>query len=195
MKNIPTFDDFILMEKSSGERVCIFPGRFQPFHLGHIAALRETSMRFQCPVIPIQILSKTEDSPFPDSLLIKLGDAVAKEFEFIEQYVLYPSNLKPVVPQMVKLLREKFGLEAIGMGCGSDRVKGYEHQIKYLNSDKSDVPVTEPFRMEMVDERVPGGPSGTKVREAIISGDQKLFNQLTPASIHKYYADMKKHLS
>jgi phosphopantetheine adenylyltransferase len=194
MKNLITYEDFIVLEKSVGERVCIFPGRFQPFHLGHIAALREASMRFQCPVVPIQIKSKSEDSPFPDSLLQKLGDAIAKEFEFIEKYVLYPTNLKTVVPQMVKLLREQHNLEAIGMGCGSDRQKAYEPQLKYLNSDRSDVPVSEPFRMEMVDERVPGGPSGTKVREAIANDDEALFKQLTPSSIHKYYKEMKKYL-
>ena len=143
MKNIPTFDDFILMEKSSGERVCIFPGRFQPFHLGHIAALRETSMRFQCPVIPIQILSKTDKSPFPDSLLKKMGDAVAKEFEFIAEYVLYPSGLKTVVPQMVKLLQDQ-GYKPIGIGCGSDRQKDYDRQVAYLTSLPPEDKVTLP---------------------------------------------------
>ena len=193
MKNIPTFDDFILMEKSSGERICIFPGRFQPFHLGHIAALRETSMRFQCPVIPIQILSKTDKSPFPDSLLKKMGDAVAKEFEFIAEYVLYPSGLKTVIPQMVKLLQDQ-GYKPIGVGCGSDRQKDYDRQVAYLTSPKSDVPVDE-FRVEMVDARQPGGPSGTKVREAIIADDEKLFNSLTPKSIHGFYKELKKYLS
>jgi hypothetical protein len=192
MKNIPTFENFILFEKSSGERICIFPGRFQPFHLGHIAALRETSMRFQCPVVPIQIKSKSEDSPFPDSLLQKIGDAVAKEYEFIEKYVLYPQNLKTVIPQMVKLLQDE-GYNPIGVGCGSDRQKDYERQVAYLTSPKSDVPVSE-FRVEMVDQRQPGGPSGTKVREAIVNDDEKLFRTLTPTSIHKYYKEMKKYI-
>jgi uncharacterized lipoprotein len=197
-KYIPTFERFISENKvfefidHSGKKVCCFPGRFQPFHLGHIAALRETSMRFQCPVIPIQIKSKNEDSPFPDSLLQKIGDAVAREFEFIEKYVLYPQNLKTVIPQMVKLLQER-GFNPIGVGCGDDRQKDYIRQVDYLTSAKSDVPVEE-FRVEMVDQRQPGGPSGTKVREAIINDDFKLFKALTPISIHKYYTEMKKYL-
>lgn len=192
MKNIPTFDEFILLEKANGQKVCIFPGRFQPFHLGHIAALRETSMRFQCPVIPIQIKSKNESSPFPDALLKKMGDAVAKEYEFIEKYVLYPQNLKTVIPQMVKLLQDQ-GYNPIGVGCGSDRQKDYERQVAYLTSEKSDVSVGE-FRVEMVDQRQPGGPSGTKVREAIIADDERLFKQFTPNSVHKYFKEMKKYL-
>lgn len=182
-------------EKFGGQRVCIFPGRFQPFHLGHIAALQRTSNLFQCPVVPIQILSKTEKSPFDERLLQEMGQAVAREYgDWMAGYVLYPQNLKTVIPQMVKYLREDFRFESIGMGCGSDRLKAYEPQIKYLNSDRTDVPISEPFRLEMVDERSPGGPSGTRVREAILNGDQKLFEEMTPNSLHKFFKELKKQL-
>ena len=177
-----------------GKRVCIFPGRFQPFHNGHIAALKKASEVLGAPVIPIQILSKTDKSPFPDALLEKIGKAVAKEFPFLADYFLYPSNLKTVVPQMVKYLREK-GYESIGMGAGSDRIKSYEPQIKYLNSEKSDVPVSEPFRLEMVDERAVGGPSGTKVREAILNDDEVTFKNMTPKSVHPFFKELKKYIS
>lgn len=60
MKNIPTFEEFLIMENANGVRVCVMPGRFQPFHLGHLAALERTSKEFGCPVIPIQIISKNE---------------------------------------------------------------------------------------------------------------------------------------
>jgi hypothetical protein len=187
-------ESLFLEAEFNGKRVCIFPGRFQPFHLGHIAALREAAMRFQCPVVPIQIKSKNEESPFPDELLKKIGDAVAREYEFIEEYVLFPTSIKSVIPLMVKFLREDLNLEAIGIGSGSDRVKDYTHQIKYINSERSDVPVSEPFRLEMVDQRAPEGPSGTRVREAIKADDEKLFRQLTPKSIHRFYGEMKKYI-
>lgn len=177
-----------------GKRVCIFPGRFQPFHNGHIAALKRASEVLGVPVIPIQILSKTDKSPFPDALLEKIGKAVAKEFPFMADYFLYPSNLKTVVPQMVKFLRDK-GYESIGMGAGSDRMKSYEPQIRYLNSEKSDVPVPEPFRLEMVDERIPNGPSGTAVREAIQNDDEAAFKKMTPKSVHPFYKELKKYIS
>jgi hypothetical protein len=177
----------------NGKRVAIFPGRFQPFHSGHIAAFKKCSEVFGLPVIPLQILSKNNKSPFPDNLLEKMGKAVVKEFSFIEDYFLYPSNLKTVIPQMVKFLRGK-GYESIGIGAGSDRVKAYEPQIKYINSDKSDVPVSEPFRLEMVDERIPNGPSGTKVRESISDGDEKAFKKMTPRSIHPFYKDLEKYI-
>jgi len=177
----------------NGKKVVIFPGRFQPFHLGHIAAFKKASEVFGLPVIPIQILSKNDKSPFPDTLLEKMGKSIVKEYDFIEDYILYPSNLKTVIPQMVKYLRGK-GFEAVGMGAGSDRMKAYEPQIKYINSDRSDVPVSEPFRLEMVDERIPNGPSGTKVRKSILDGDEKAFNKMTPKSIRPFYKELEKYV-
>jgi cytidyltransferase-like protein len=199
MNYVKTFELFLnehtLFEAEFGnKRVVIFPGRFQPFHNGHIAALKKCYEIFQLPVVPIQILSKTDKSPFDDGLLMKIGQAVAKEFNWMAGYSLYPPGLKTVVPQMVKYLRAQYNFEPVGMGAGSDRIKAYEPQIKYLNSDKSDVPVSEPFRLEVCDERAPGGPSGTKVREAIAAGDKKLFEDLTPKAVHKFYDEMKKQL-
>ena len=111
MKNLLSFEQFIIAEAKNGERVAIFPGRFQPFHNGHIASLRRTAQVFQCKVIPVQILSKTDKSPFHDALLTKMGDAIAKEFEFIADYCLYPQDRKTVIPQMVKYIREEMGFE------------------------------------------------------------------------------------
>ena len=193
MKHLLTFEQFLLEQQNSNERVVCFPGRFMPVHLGHLASFKKTSEIFGLKVIPLQIISKNENSPFPITLLEKIAKDITKEYDFIADFFIYPQTLKTVVPQMVKYLREQ-GYEAIGMGCGSDRSKSYEPQIKYLNSDKSDVPISEPFKLEIVDERVKGGPSGTKVREAIKNGDENLFEQLTPECIHKYYKDFKKYI-
>ena len=200
MKNLKMFEEFLIenqvFEAQFGsQKVVIFPGRFQPFHNGHIAALKKCHNIFRLPVVPVQILSKTDKSPFDDGLLMSIGQSVSKEFDWMAGYSLYPPGLKTVVPQMVKYLREQYNFEPVGMGCGSDRLKAYEPQIKYLNSDRSDIPISEPFRLEICDERSPGGPSGTRVREAIIAGDQKLFEQMTPKSVHKFYKELKNQLS
>lgn len=198
MNIVPTFEEWLneqrIFETQFGsQKVAIFPGRFQPFHNSHIAALKETSKRFGCPVVPIQIISKNEKSPFSNRLLEQIGDAVVKEYDFIAGFFIYPPGKVTVVPQMVKFLREN-GFEAIGMGCGSDRVKSYEPQIKYLNSEKSDVPVAEPFKLEMVDERIPNGPSGTKVREALMNDDEQSFKDMVPKSLHKFYKELSKEI-
>jgi cytidyltransferase-like protein len=98
MKNLLTFEQFVnennLFEADfGGTRVVIFPGRFQPFHNGHIAALKKASDIFQLPVVPVQILSKTDKSPLNDGLLMKIGQAVSKEFDWMAGYSLYPPGL------------------------------------------------------------------------------------------------------
>ena len=194
MNHFKTFEQFIFEAEFNGERVCIFPGRFMPFHNGHIASLKKTSEIFGMPVIPLQILSKSDKSPFSEELLKEIGESISSEFsDWMAAYFLYPQDRKTVIPQMVKFLREQ-GFEPIGMGCGSDRLKAYEPQVKYINSEKSDVPVSEPFKLEMVDERGEGGPSGTKVREAIKNDDEATFKKMTPESMHEYYDELKKQL-
>lgn len=195
MKNLLSFEEFINENVNfDGERVVIFPGRFMPVHNSHIAALKRASDLFKCPVIPIQVISKNDKSPFPVDLLEKINAAVHKEYsKWMADFIILPSSIKTVIPQMVKYLRE-LGYESIGVACGSDRIKSYEPQIKYINSEKSDVPVSEPFRLESVDERVEGGPSGTRVRSAISEGNQAAFEKMTPKSVHPFYKELKKYL-
>ena len=194
MKHVKFFEEFINEQINIKNNVAIFPGRFQPFHNGHIAALKKTSEIYGVPVIPIQILSKKEKSPFPESLLIKIGQAVQKEFSsWMGDYFLYPQSKKTVIPQMVQFLRDN-NYYPIAMGAGSDRIKSYERQIVYINSPKSDVPMDVTFKLAMVDERGEGGPSGTKVRAAITTGDYEMFKSMTPKSVHPFYKELKKYL-
>lgn len=193
MKKLPSYQEFLIMEAKQGDKVIIFPGRFQPVHLGHIAAFEKASKEFGLPVIPIQVISKTEKSPFPQKLLEDLGREVTREFSFIEDFVQYPQDRKSVIPQMVKYLRE-LGYNPVGMASGSDREKSYIPQLNYLNSEKSDVPISEPFELKVVDVRIKNGPSGTKVRNAIIDRDIDQFEKMTPKSIHKYWYLLTKYL-
>jgi hypothetical protein len=47
----------------------------------------------------------------------------------------------------------------------------------------------------MVDERIPNGPSGTLVREAIQNDDEASFRKMTPKSVHPFYKELKKYIS
>jgi cytidyltransferase-like protein len=193
MEYVKTFESFILMEKE-GQQVVFFPGRFQPFHLGHLEALRRTSQEFGLPVIPLQILSKNEESPFPDSLLQKIGKDIAKNNSFIADYFIYPPGDKTVIPLMVKFLRSK-GYEPMGVGCGSDRFKDYVRQVAYITGPTSDTPVDPSFVAKMVDARESDGPSGTKVRQALKDGNEAVYKQLVPKELGKYYKDLEKYIN
>ena len=199
MKHIKLFEQFIneSVEKSlvtPGKKVSFMSGRFQPFHKGHIAALKRTAEKLGHPVIPIQILSKKDKSPFPERLLQRIGDDVVKNNDFIENYYLYPNSYgRTVIPWFVRYLRDN-GYEAVGFGAGSDRIKAYQPQVNYITSDKTDTEVLPNFKMELVDVREEDGPSGTKVREALKNGDEAAFKEMVPSYLHKYYNELKKYV-
>lgn len=186
------FNDYVLFESRSGKKIAIFPGRFQPIHLDHIASMKRTADSLDCTVIPLQIISKTEKSPFDTNLLTKIAQAVKKEYSFIEEFFILPPTVKNVIPQMVKFLQDK-GYNPIGIGCGIDRVKDYQKQIDYLTSEKSDVKV-DSFDIAMVNQRGSDSFSGTAVRNALMNGDVKEFERMTPRCIHKFYSELKLKL-
>lgn len=199
MKHIKLFEQFIneaveISNPIDGKEVVIMPGRFQPFHKGHLIALENAYKQFGKPVIPIQIISKKDKSPFPEKLLQQIGDDVAKNEPYIEKFFIYPQGYGlTVIPWFVRFLRDN-GYEAVGVAAGSDREKAYAGQMKYITSEKTDTIVSPDFEMKIVDQRVEGGPSGTKVREALAADDQELFNESVPTYLHKYYKELKKYI-
>lgn len=198
MNYVKTFESFlheaVISEITDGEKVVFFPGRFQPFHKGHLAALERTSQEFGFPVIPIQILSAREESPFPDTLLQKMGNDVVKANSFLADYFIYPKGQKTVIPLMVQFLRSK-GYEAQGVGCGADRLTDYTRQIAYITGPKTDTIVDPGFTVKMVDARDGDGPSGTKVREYLQAGDKSGFEEMMPKELWKYYDELRKYIN
>ena len=194
MKHLKTFESFI-GEAEDGTKVVFFPGRFMPFHNGHIAAIKKTSKEFGLPVIPLQIVSKKKESPFPESLLKKIGADVVAANLYMADYFIYPQTYgKTVIPWFVRFLRDQ-GYEPMGMGTGADRLKSYGPQIKYMKGPKTDTPVSPDFEMKMVDDRKgEDAPSGTKVRKALVDRDKDTFDKLMPKELHKYYNELIKHI-
>lgn len=197
MNYVNTFEGFLyeafISEITKGKPVVFFPGRFQPFHKGHLAAMERASKEFGLPVIPLQILSAREESPFPDTLLQKIGDDVVKANSFIADYFIYPKGTKTVIPLMVKYLREQ-GYEPMGVACGSDRFNDYSRQVAFITGPKTDVQVNPEFTVKMVDARDSDGASGTKVREALKADDQKTYEQMMPKELWKYFNELKKYI-
>jgi cytidyltransferase-like protein len=192
MKYVKTFESFVF--EAGSRKVVFFPGRFQPFHNGHLAAMKKTSELFGLPVIPLQILSKNEESPFPDSLLQKMGNDIVKGHSFIADYFIYPQNYgKTVIPWFVRFLRDN-AYEPMGLGAGADRMKDYERQVEYIKGPKTDTPVDPAFSLKLVDTREGDGPSGTKVRQALRDDDKKAFESLMPKELWKYYEEMRKYI-
>jgi cytidyltransferase-like protein len=196
---IKSFSEFLhesYLYEIIGQQVAYFPGRFQPFHLGHLNAVKRTSEVFGVPVIPLQILSKKETSPFPESLLEKMGNELKKEYSFIADFFIYPTNIAPnFVSDIVKFIKSK-NYEPIGLGCGADRIKDYTIQIDRAkkNAERYGVVIPDNFAAKMVDDRASGEYSGTAVRKALAENDIQKFNKLMPPVLHKYYNELKKYI-
>lgn len=191
MKYVQTFEDYLT--EAINNEVVFFPGRFQPFHKGHLAALKRTSEIFGKPVVALQILSAKEESPFPDSLLQKMAKDIVRNNSFIKDFQIYPQGKKTVIPLMVQYIRE-LGYEPLGLGAGADRMTDYQRQVEYITGPKSDTPVQPNFSVKLVDTREGDGPSGTKVRQALRNDDKALFYELMPKELHKYYDELKKYI-
>jgi cytidyltransferase-like protein len=191
MKYIKTFESFIF--EDAGKPVVFFPGRFQPFHKGHLEALKRTSQQFKLPVIAVQIVSQREESPFPVDLLEKMGKDIVKANNFIEDFIIYPPGEKTFLGFIIEHLQKK-GYDPIGMGCGSDRFSDYNKQVAYMNKPNSEIKLDPNFTVKMVDDRGADGPSGTRVRQAIRDKNQGEFDKLMPNELHKYYSDFEKYV-
>ena len=76
MKHIKLFEQFIneadITQPIEGTEVVVMPGRFQPFHNGHIAALKNAAKIFGKPVVAMQIVFE-DLLPTPCNILILLG--------------------------------------------------------------------------------------------------------------------------
>ena len=207
MKHILSWNKFIkLNEKLSedelkqnaditdNEEVIIIPGRFQPFHNGHLAMIKNANKIFNKPVCVMQIKSKTDKSPIPEELLRKICKDVEDNEQYIKSFTIFPLEDygKAVASYLVKYAR-RLGFEPVGFGCGEDRLSNWNMLVNWMKSDKTDTFIKPEFEVKSCDDRS-GGYSGTKVREAIANNDYELFKSMVPEYLWKYYDELKKYI-
>jgi hypothetical protein len=91
---------------------------------------------------------------------------------------------------MFNELRPKY--EPVLWGTGSDRLKSYGFQVNndsyrdQLNA-RADFGL---FEIPRTDDNI----SATQVRNALLDGDEKTFQQMTPKAIHGMYKELKSKL-
>lgn len=193
MKKLLSYNDFLLMESNCCGDIIIFPGRFQVLHNGHLSSFKKAYDEFKIPVVPIQITSNNKKSPIPRTVLSKINKDIVGDFDFIGDFLIFPEDRKTTVSEMIKYVKE-LGYNPIGLACGSDREFAYKKQIEYVNSDKSDIFLKQPFMIKCVDDRFNNPLSGSVVRDFIKNNDFDKFKELTPNTIHKYWDELKKYL-
>ena len=157
-------------------KVNIVVGRFQPLTLGHIACAKEAEQRFDRPTVLCMIntpATKTDEKhPFPTDVFYPIYWDVCKRYKFIEDIVIVPSADIVKISQM---LAER-GLRIGSWTCGTDRYNDYKRMV-----DKYSAAANLPDDFELIEvKRTAEDISATKARQALVDGDRKTFNKITP---------------
>ena len=172
--------------------VNMFVGRFQPFTLGHAKVVEHLHKQNGLPTVIFLVKSKTkkkEDNfkrPFDEDLQVGMIKNIMREYPVENVFVINTG----AIDKMFNELRPKY--EPVLWGTGSDRLKTYGFQV---NNQKyrDELGVDDDFRLEEI-PRTDDNISATKVRNALLDGDEKMFQSMTPKSMHKMYKLLKGKL-
>ena len=173
--------------------VNIFVGRFQPFTLGHAKVLEAIHKENGLPVIVFLIKSKTKKKgdefkrPYSEDLQVQMFKNVQKQYKFLKDIIVLPSA---AIDQMFNALRPQY--EPVLWGTGTDRIKAYGYQVNN-DSYRDQLNARADFSLYEI-PRSDDNISATKVRNAMLDGDEKAFRSMTPKAVHKMYGTLKAEL-
>ena len=169
------------------KKVNIFPGRFQPFHNGHLKACEDAFKKNGLPVYIMYIHNESFDSrkPFDDELTKKELERLIDKYEYIEGI----NWLRRPMPMTICRVCIENGYEPVLWLAGEDRIDGYKKLMKG-KSIKDELGIDEP---EFYITKRYG--SATDVREAIKNDDEEKFKELMPEEAHNLYSEFKKQIS
>ena len=177
-------------KEKGAKEVNMFVGRFQPFTLGHVKVVEHLHKQNGLPTVIFLVKAKTkkkEDSfkrPFDETMQVNMIKQVMKEYPIETVYVIDTG----AIDKMFNAMRPKY--EPVLWGTGSDRMKTYGYQVnnpKY----REELGVDGDFRLEEI-PRTDDNISATKVRNALLDGDERTFKSMTPKSMHKMYELLKQ---
>jgi cytidyltransferase-like protein len=173
--------------------VNMFVGRFQPFTLGHAKVLETIHKENGFPVVVFLVKAKNKKKgdefkkPYDEKTQIEMFNKVKKQYPFLKEIYVIPTG---AIDTMFNEMRPKY--EPVLWGTGSDRMKSYGFQVNndsyrdQLNA-RSDFGL---FEIPRNDDNI----SATKVRNALLDGDEKEFKSTTPNAIHPMYSELKSKI-
>jgi nicotinamide mononucleotide adenylyltransferase len=161
----------ILMRKLKGNDNALIVGRFQPLTKGHVKMIKTAYKERDDVYINIVKGKKadTNKNPFGLEIQEKMLKAVFPKINII-------SGTTGNLITMFNKINDNINW----VYCGTDRVGSYKSQLKKM----PDVKIRE---IERTDEDI----SATKVRESLISNNQKEFEKLVPKEIHNMFEELR----
>lgn len=160
----------------------IIIGRFQPLTDGHMKCIDAAWNQLHIGTV-ICIINTPENKvdkrhPFSTSVLIPIYNDLKSTFKNINDIVVVDNA---DIVKIGKILNDKYVIKS--WTCGTDRIDSY---TKMSEKYKEQAGLAEDFQMIEV-KRTAEDISATRARQALIVGDVKTFNRLTPYNTLRSY--------
>lgn len=164
------------------DKVVIVPGRFQPFHRGHAAAidLADTFGHMVFSVIVQGKVTGVNRMRNPFNL-----NTITGMMQDLDPYMRIATAPTGYMPDIVKLFAKEYGAEVTHIVCGADRVNTYAAQFERATGTSEFTGNVPSFAC------APRITSATQVREALRQNDQKTFEKLVMPDSHWRYDSLR----
>lgn len=192
-------------EITDNEQVAVIQGRFNPCaHIGHLNMIKNAHKLTGKRVFVVQIVSNNSKSPLKDEgVLDKMATEIVKRNSEICGWEIFNADKEHAafLPNIISFTREN-GYEPVALCCGEDRLEEYQKSLDRINDPMMKEKVLEKdpnaklvdilpeFEIVIADDRT-GGYSATKIREAMVMGDDETALNDIPEYLHPYYDVMK----
>ena len=192
-------------EITDNEQVAVIQGRFNPCaHIGHLNMINNAHRITGKRIFVVQIVSNNTKSPLKDEdVLSKMATEIVKHNPAICGWEIFNADKEHAafLPNIITFTREN-GYEPVALCCGEDRLNDYQTSLdrikdpamkeKVLQKDPNTklVDILPEFEIVIADDRT-GGYSSTKVREAMVLGDEEFVKANIPDYLYPYYDVMK----
>lgn len=187
------------------EQVAVIQGRFNPcMHIGHLNMIKNAHKLTGKRIFVIQILSNNSKSPLKDEVVLdKMATEIVKHNSEICGLEIFNADKEHAafLPNIITFTREN-GYEPVALCCGEDRLNDYQSSLDRMNDPVAKekllqkdpnaklVDILPDFEIIVADDRT-GGYSSTKIREAMVLGDEEFVKENIPDYLYPYYDVMK----
>jgi nicotinic acid mononucleotide adenylyltransferase len=192
-------------EITDNEKVAVIQGRFNPCaHIGHLNMINNAHRITGKRVFVVQVVSNNTKSPLKDEqVLSDMANEIVKHNPAICGWEIFNADKEHAafLPNIITFCREN-GYEPVALCCGEDRLDDYQTALNRINDPAMKekalqkdpnaklVDILPEFEIIVADDRT-GGYSATKVREAMIMGDEEFVKANIPDYLYPYYDVMR----
>ena len=165
---------YLLIKKLPGNNVAMFIGRLQPPTKLHMNIIRQGLRDFDNVVVAIVKGKKSDakDNPFSFDTQKEIIHAVFPHVKVIQVATGNVLSAMAAADENINAIL-----------CGSDRVEGYRNQLK-----------TNPEIAVVETARNPDGVSGTKLRQALLDGNEEEFEKNSDPKTFKFYNKLRNEI-